>query len=224
MPHFGREYGIQNFIKEDKDMSVISTNYSNYRTSAANTGKAYGKKTDDAVKKAADTADESSSAASKSNKDSLEITGRNTTSKGIATEYAGKSALGIKNEGMKDVVAHMLGAQANKASGKGGVNIDSILRSYGVEPIKSDGSDDFWGAEKTANRILDFAKSLAGDDYESFKKVKKAFEKGFGECEHIWGGKLPGVCYDTLDRVRKGFDEWEKDYNKQSEAASSAAQ
>ena len=205
-------------------MSVISTNYSNYRTSSANTGKAYGKKTDDAVKKPADTAAESSSSASKSNKDTLEITGRNTASKGIATEYAGKSALGIKNEGMKDVVAKMLGAQANKAAGKGGVNIDSILRSYGVEPIKSDGSDDFWGAEKTANRILDFAKSLAGDDYESFKKVKKAFEKGFGECEHIWGGKLPGVCYDTLDRVRKGFDEWEKDYNKQSEAASSAAQ
>lgn len=205
-------------------MSTINTNYGNYQTNSASTSKTYGKKTDDAVKKTADAAAESVSANSKSNKDTLEITGRNTASKGIATEYAGKSALGIKNEGMKDVVAKMLGAQANKASGKGGVNIDSILRNYGVEPIKSDGSDDFWGAEKTANRILDFAKSLAGDDYESFKKVKKAFEKGFGECEHIWGGKLPGVCYDTLDRVRKGFDEWEKDFNKQSEAAESTAQ
>ncbi len=206
-------------------MSVISTNYSNYRTSAANTGKAYGKKTDDTIKKTSDATVESSKAAeTKSNKDTLEITGKTAAKRGIATEYAGKTALGIKNDGMKDVVAKMLGAQANKASGKSGVNIDSILRSYGVEPIKSDGSDDFWGAEKTANRILDFAKSLAGNDYDSFKKVKKAFEKGFGECEHIWGGKLPGVCYDTLDRVRKGFDEWEKDFNKQSEAAESTAQ
>ena len=202
-------------------MSVINTNYGNYRSNPAN----YSKKTDDTVKKTSDATVESSKAAeTKSNKDTLEITGKTAAKKGIATEYAGKSALGIKNEGMKDVVAKMLGAQANTAAGKGGVNIDSILRSYGVEPIKSDGSDDFWGAEKTANRILDFAKSLTGDNYESFQKVKKAFEKGFGECEHIWGGKLPGVCYDTLDRVRKGFDEWEKDFSTQSEAASSATQ
>ncbi|MBO6231970.1 MAG: hypothetical protein J6O50_15535, partial [Ruminiclostridium sp.] len=168
-------------------MSTVNTNYGNYRTTPASTSRTYGQKTDDAAKKTADAPVESTSASSKSNKDTLEITGKTAAKRGIATEYAGKSALGIKNEGMKDVVAKMLGAQANKASGKGGVNIDSILRSYGVEPIKSDGSDDFWGAEKTANRILDFAKSLAGDDYESFKKVKKAFEKGFGECEHIWG-------------------------------------
>ena len=205
-------------------MSTVNTNYGNYRTTPASTSRTYGQKTDDAAKKTADAAVESTSASSKSNKDTLEITGKTAAKRGIATEYAGKTALGIKNEGMKDVVAKMLGAQANKASGKGGVNIDSILRSYGVEPIKSDGSDDFCGAEKTANRILDFAKSLAGNDYDSFNKVKKAFEKGFGECEHIWGGKLPGVCYDTLDRVRKGFDEWEKDFNKQSEAAESTAQ
>ena len=223
MPHFGREYG-ENYFKEDETMSTVNTNYGNYRTTSASTSRTYGQKTDDAAKKTADAAVESTSASSKSNKDTLEITGKTAAKRGIATEYAGKTALGIKNEGMKDVVAKMLGAQANKAAGKVGANIDSILRSYGVEPIKSDGSDDFWGAEKTANRILDFAKSLAGDNYESFQKVKKAFEKGFGECEHIWGGKLPGVCYDTLDRVRKGFDEWEKDFNTQSEAASSAVQ
>ena len=200
-------------------MSSINTNYGNYAKSPVSTTRTYGKKTDDDVKKKPDAASESAAekTSDKRNKDTLEISGKS-PSRGIATEYAGKSALGIKNEGMKNVVAQMLNGQANSASGKSS-SIDSILRSYGLEPIKSDGSDDFWGAEKTANRILDFAKSLAGSDPESFKKVKSAFEKGFGECEKMWGGKLPSVCYDTLDRVRKGFDDWEKELGDKSEAA-----
>ena len=149
----------------------------------------------------------------------------NTYTKGIKTEYTGKTALGIKNEAMKDMVQKLISGQANAASGKGdkGLTLESIMKSYDLDYIESDGSEDFWGAEKTANRILDFAKNLVGDDKEAFSKVKDAFEKGFGECEKIWGGKLPGVCYDTLDNVRKGFDDWEKEFNTQADAAATAA-
>lgn len=148
----------------------------------------------------------------------------NTYTKGVKTEHAGKSALGIKNEGMKDMVAQLLGqAKSGGNKNSSGLSIDSILKSYGVDPIESDGSEDFWGAEKTANRILDFAKNLAKNDPESFKKVKDAFEKGFSESEKIWGGKLPSVSYETLDKVRAGFDEWEKEFNTQADAVSTQA-
>ena len=154
-----------------------------------------------------------------------EKTPANTYTRGIKTEYTGKSALNIKNEAMKDMVQKLISGQANAAAGTGdkGLTLESIMKSYDLDYIESDGSEDFWGAEKTANRILDFAKNLVGDDKEAFEKVKDAFEKGFGECEKIWGGKLPGVCYDTLDNVRKGFDEWEKEFNTQADAATAAA-
>ena len=181
------------------------------------------KKTED--KTVDKTAEEAAAKTTEKKTDKFERTERssaNTYTKSVTTQYVGKSALQIKNEGMKDVVAAMLGQQASKTAGKKGIaefDLKSVMKSYGLDYIESDGSEDFWGAEKTANRILDFAKSLAGNDKEAFEKVKNAFEKGFGECEGIWGGKLPGVCYDTLSKVREGFDEWEKEFDTQSAAA-----
>ncbi|MDE7230595.1 MAG: hypothetical protein K2N56_08960 [Oscillospiraceae bacterium] len=125
-----------------------------------------------------------------------------------SAKAASKSVRQMKNEGMKDIVAKLIGGQASGT--KATSSIDQLLRSYGLEPLKAD-SEDFWGAEKTANRILDFAKALAGDDEKAFEKMKNAVEKAFGECEGIWGGKLPSVCYETKDLIAKGFDEWEKE-------------
>lgn len=207
-------------------MSSINTNYGNYSNAPVNSTKSY-KKVEDTEKKTSEAAEQAK--ASEKRTDSLE-TGtasvkNNTYTKGIKTEYTGKSALNIKNEAMKDMVAKLISGQASNASGKSdtGLTLESIMKSYDLDYIKSDGSEDFWGAEKTANRILDFAKNLAGNDPKNFEKLKNAFEKGFGECEKIWGGKLPDVCYDTLDRVHKGFDDWEKELNAQADAVSTAA-
>lgn len=211
-------------------MSGINPLYDSYTNAPVNSrssGKVKETKNDE-TKKTSETASEKNAEQTAAKRtDSFERTPgpvkNNTYTKGIATEHAGKSALQIKNEGMKDMVAQLLGQATNASDKKQGLTLESIMKSYDLDYIESDGSEDFWGAEKTANRILDFAKSLAGNDPENFKKVKAAFEKGFGECEGIWGGKLPSVCYDTLDRVRKGFDDWEKEINNQSEAAASAA-
>ena len=184
----------------------VNTDYSRYSVSStktADTGKTAAKTT-----KAASEDVKTDTSAKRT--DTFE---RSESSKGVVTDYKSKTTLGMKNEAMKDVVAKLIGGQAAHASGKTDTNsmLDKLLQSYGVEPIKSDGSDDFWGAEKTANRILDFAKSLIGDDKDAFDKIKGAFEKAFGECENVWGGKLPSVCYDTLDKVRQGFDDYEKE-------------
>lgn len=211
-------------------MSGINPLYDSYTNAPVNskygTGKVKETKNEKTAEKA-DKAAEKTAEKTAKRSDSFERTEgsvkNNTYTKGIATEHTGKSALAIKNEGMKDMVAQLLGQATNASGKKPELTLESIMKSYDLDYIESDGSEDFWGAEKTANRILDFAKSLAGNDPENFKKVKAAFEKGFGECEKIWGGKLPGVCYDTLDRVRSGFDDWEKEMNAQSDAASQEA-
>lgn len=198
----------------------------------ANAGKAYGRsktdKVEDSAKKTSSAAEEKTAEkASEKRTDKFERTDssvkNNTYTKGVATEHAGKSALSIKNEGMKNMVSQLLGQAANSSGKKDGLSLESIMKSYGLDYIESDGSEDFWGAEKTANRILDFAKSLAGNDPDKFAKVKSAFEKGFGECSGIWGGSLPDVCNQTADLVRKGFDDWENEMKSQSDAAAQAA-
>ena len=208
-------------------MSGISSIYDSYSNAPVNSTKSTGK-AKDVVKeeKAAESAVETKETPAKKT-DSFErsettVKG-NTYTKGVKTEHAGKSALSIKNEGMKDMVAQLLGQAKSGADKDKGLTLDSILRSFDIEPIESDGSEDFWGADKTAERILDFAKNLAKNDPDSFKKVKDAFEKGFSESEKIWGGKLPDVSYETLDKVRQGFDDWEKEINTQADAVSTQA-
>ncbi len=148
----------------------------------------------------------------------------NATDKAAKTDFVAKSSRQLKNESMKDMVTQLLTGQASANKGTNSIQaqLNEILSSFDIEPIEAD-SEDFWGAEKTAQRILDFAKSL-GSDKESFETLRNAFEKGFGESEKIWGGKLPGVCQDTYDLVQKGFDEWEKELNGESDKADAKAE
>lgn len=148
-----------------------------------------------------------------------------TAAKSDKMEFTAKSTRQLKNESMKSMVSQLITGQASVKGDK--INIQSqlneILSSFDIEPIEAD-SEDFWGAEKTAQRILDFAKNLAGDDSDAFSTLKDAFQKGFDEAGGIWGDKLPGVCQDTYDLVQKGFDEWEKELNAAADAVTEEAE
>lgn len=140
-------------------------------------------------------------------------------------EFTAKSNRQLKNESMKSMVSQLLTGQASVKGGKINIQaqLNEILSSFDIEPIKAD-SEDFWGAEKTAQRILDFAKNLAGDDADALSTLRKAFEKGFDEAGGIWGDKLPDVCQNTYDLVQKGFDEWEKELNAAADAVTEEAE
>ena len=140
-------------------------------------------------------------------------------------EFTAKSNRQLKNESMKSMVSQLLTGQASVKGDKINIQaqLNEILSSFGIEPIKAD-SEDFWGAEKTAQRILDFAKNLAGDDTDALSTLRKAFEKGFDEAGGIWGDKLPETCQDTYDLVQKGFDEWEKELNAAADAVAEEAE
>lgn len=70
--------------------------------------------------------------------------------------------------------------------------------------------DGYWGAEQTSERILSFAKALAGDDPDKAEELLTAFKKGYAEATHSWGDRLPSLCSDTYDLVEKKFNEWMK--------------
>lgn len=115
-----------------------------------------------------------------------------------------------KNMGsFKQMVYSMFKAQGGKADSALGklLNITGETQAEAQAAISEDGE---WGVNATANRILDFAKALAGGDPEKIGVLKDAVQKGFAAAEKIWGGKLPDISYQTLDKVMQGFDDWAK--------------
>ncbi len=121
-----------------------------------------------------------------------------------------KSVTQAKNEMMKDMVMQMLTGQVEDSRKTDAMKeLEEILSSYSDDEERD---ENYWNADETANRILGFAKELAGDDDEAFGTLKDAFEKAFTESEKLFGGKgsLPSVSYDTYDKVQQGFDDWEK--------------
>ncbi|MDR3294414.1 MAG: hypothetical protein LBT26_01105 [Clostridiales Family XIII bacterium] len=129
----------------------------------------------------------------------------------VATTAAEKTAAnGAKNiSAFKQMVQAMLQDQGLAASGSldALVKIDEQTQLAAQEAISENG---YWGVNKTADRILDFAKSISGGDLSKISLIRNAFLDGFTAAEEAWGGRLPDISYLTRDRVLQALDEWEK--------------
>ncbi len=79
------------------------------------------------------------------------------------------------------------------------------------------GEDGYWGVKQTSERIFSFAKALSGGDAETMEKMRKAFEKGFGQATKSWGKSLPSISHQTYDAVEKMFDDYAKDLAKKTD-------
>ncbi len=79
-----------------------------------------------------------------------------------------------------------------------------------MEETSGIGEDDYWGVEATANRIVDFAVSLSGGNPETMAMLKDVVHDAFGDCEKVFGGKLPDISYQTLDRIDELFDTYKQ--------------
>ncbi len=69
------------------------------------------------------------------------------------------------------------------------------------------GPDDYFGVDKTSQRIADFVLDGAQDDIELLKAGREGILKGFGEAKKAWGGALPKISYDTLEKSLAAIDE-----------------
>lgn len=143
-----------------------------------------------------------------------------------AYKTAAKSVTQMKNEAMKEMVEQTItGQTTQKKPSSGSLVGDIISKAYAAAEATSKDSEDYWGAEATAERIFTFAKTLADGNPEMFETMKNAFLTGFSQAEGVKGGKgkLPGVCYETYSKVMDKFDKWEKELNGTAETEETAS-
>jgi len=109
-----------------------------------------------------------------------------------------------------------IGTQAGikKHSESAGIDLSTLI--YNGKPITDLSQDEatslisedgFFGVKNTAQRIFDFALKMAGDDPERLQAARDAVLKGFKEAENIFGGTLPDISYDTINKVLEMMDE-----------------
>ena len=88
---------------------------------------------------------------------------------------------------------------------KGDFTVSADVKAQAQADIAEDG---YWGVEQTSDRILDFAKALAGNDPEKADEMLEAFKKGYEEATKTWGDELPEISKKTYDAVLEKFDAW----------------
>ncbi|SFC08927.1 hypothetical protein [Butyrivibrio sp. YAB3001] len=124
-----------------------------------------------------------------------------------------------RQQQLLDIVNKMMGKQAKTYAvansdddensiweflAKGDFEVDAATKAQAEADIAEDG---YWGVKQTSERILDFAKALAGDDPEKLENMRAAFEQGYAQAEKTWGKELPEISKQTYAAVMKGFDE-----------------
>lgn len=85
------------------------------------------------------------------------------------------------------------------------LEVDDETRAQAQRDIAEDG---YWGIEQTSDRIVSFAKGMAGDDPELAKSMYDAVKEGFKQAEKAWGEKLPDISQQTMEATYRKLDEW----------------
>ncbi len=93
---------------------------------------------------------------------------------------------------------------------EGKVEVDEETRLQAQKDIAEDG---YWGVEQTSERLFSFAKALTGGDSSLADEMIEAVKKGFKQAEKAWGGELPQLTKDTLDRTISKMESWRESQN-----------
>lgn len=85
------------------------------------------------------------------------------------------------------------------------LSLEEITPEEAEQLIADDG---YFGVERTSDRIVDFAISMAGGDPSRIDAIKAGVEKGFNEAKKAFGDWLPDISYATYDKVMEKLDAW----------------
>lgn len=91
-----------------------------------------------------------------------------------------------------------------KAIGYTGKPISEMTPDEAKALVSEDG---FFGVKQTSARLADFVLSGSGGNIEKLKAGREGIINGFNEAEKMWGGKLPDISYQTLDKALAKIDE-----------------
>lgn len=87
----------------------------------------------------------------------------------------------------------------------GDYTVTEAAKLQAQEDISENG---YWGVEQTSDRILDFAKALAGGDVSKADELLDAFKKGYEQATGAWGKELPDISKETYKAVEEKFAAW----------------
>ena len=87
--------------------------------------------------------------------------------------------------------------------GYDGKAIASLSKDEAAELVSEDG---FFGVAQTSERIAQFVISGAGGDEAMLREGRKGILQGFDEAEKMWGGKLPDISYETINKAVEMID------------------
>lgn len=87
----------------------------------------------------------------------------------------------------------------------GQLEVDPATAQQAQADIAEDG---YWGVEQTSNRLVEFAKGLAGNDPAYADELIAAMKKGFEQATGEWGDKLPDICQRTIEAAEKKMIAW----------------
>lgn len=77
-----------------------------------------------------------------------------------------------------------------------------------TEAAKQIGEGGAFSPEVLSDRLVEFAKSISGEDKSKFKLLKDSILKGFDEAEKAWGGELPEISMKTKELTMKKLEAW----------------
>lgn len=88
---------------------------------------------------------------------------------------------------------------------KGEISVDPEVVAQAKADVAEDG---YWGVKQTSERLISFAKGLAGNDPDAADKMIDAVKKGFNQATKAWGSKLPDICQETVDKTVEALEKW----------------
>ena len=127
---------------------------------------------------------------------------------GTYTAAVSDADLGTTFTMLRDLFATTLqeqGIALEVSTGDSTINLQTLTPSQAQDLVAEDG---YFGVEKTAQRIFDFAVGLAGNDPSRIDAIRAGIEDGFAQAEEAWGGTLPGISYETRDALMGKLDDW----------------
>ena len=114
-----------------------------------------------------------------------------------------QSVLDVKSQDSSFEVDYQVFKDFLKDVGYEGKPIASLSKEEATELVSEEG---FFGIGQTSTRIAEFVLMGAGSDEQKLRDGRSGVIQGFKEAEAMWGGKLPDIAYETLDKALSRID------------------
>ena len=153
------------------------------------------------------------SSAHKQNSDNNLLQRENAEDKvGAIKQHEGKGKSELMTEGVRHIIRAMFVKQGEVLSG----NVPSVgAKLYAEELLNQlsalyggvSDSEEYWGAEPTAERLITFFNCVSVNGDERMTLLEQSFTGAFNDTEQLYGGRgrLPLECYETKALVIDNF-------------------